>query len=60
MSGRRFLVRTAMVLILPFSVLAAVLLRIWIEVRSIPKFVYWDVRMEIDSFKSAFRKGTLE
>lgn len=54
--GVRFLVVAAM----PFCIIAAIVTRLWREIRSAVYLAYLDVRMEINAGKRAWRDGHFE
>lgn len=49
--------RSIMIVALPFCIVAAVACRIWIEVKSIPRYVWLDVRAEVGDFRRKWKGG---
>jgi hypothetical protein len=49
--------RTAVVLILPLSIVTAVAGRLWRELRSACRLAWLDARQEVDSAKRLWRSG---
>lgn len=51
--------KSVLTLMLPIVLAWSVLSRLWIETKSIPFFIYTDLRQEWDAYKRTMKEGIL-